>query len=185
MIAILAAAIVLAQEAMITAPPAPPPPAAAPAPPPSPNAASATPGDLSTAPPLPNGFLAPVARDEAGETFLVIDRAARVGGSADFWTYEVFTPPIMIKEGLIVVQGLTHHLSDCDAKTDQRVASAGYDEAGAPVVALAAGPPHPLEAGGPYALIARALCAGRTPPKDGATQGHAAALAEARAPAAG
>jgi hypothetical protein len=185
MIALLAAAIVLAQEPMVTAPPVPRP-SAAPAPTPAPQIppASAVPGDLSTAPPLPNGPLAPVAKDESGETFLVVDRASRVGGSADFWAYEVFTPPIRIRDGVFVVQGLAHHLVDCDTLTDQRMASAGYDEAGAPVVALAAGPPAPVTPGGAYDLISKALCKGRIPPRAGAAMGHTAALAEARAPSA-
>jgi hypothetical protein len=174
------AAIVLAQEVVPTAPSeAPPPPRPVEA---APALPSATPGDLSTAPPLPEGALLPVARDAHGETFLVTSRAARSGDAADFWTYEAFVPPVTVSLGVQAVQGLTHHTVDCPAKTDQIVASAGYDETGAPVVALAAGPAEPLVAGSAYAMIATKLCAGVPIPTEGTLTGHAAALAEARAP---
>jgi hypothetical protein len=121
-----------------------------------------------------------VARDDHGETFLVADRAAKSGDDADFWTYEAFTPPVAVRLGVQAVQGVTHHTVDCPAKTDQVVASVGYDESGTPVVALAAGPAEPLVEGSPYARIATKVCAGVAMPKEGALTGHAAALAEAR-----
>jgi hypothetical protein len=169
------AAIVLAQEAVTTAPRAPLPSQQV-----APVQPSATPGDLSAAPPLPDGPLLAVAKSASGETFLVADTAAKVGDSADFWTYEAFIPAVQIKEGVLVVQGLTHHQADCTQKTDQAVASAGYDEGGTAVVALAAGPAAPLAPGGAYALIAAVLCQGTQPPRTDAIAGHAAALAAAR-----
>jgi hypothetical protein len=175
---VLLAAIVLAQEAVTTAPPLPsPPPQTAPAPP---GPAGPPPGDLSTAPPLPEGPLLAVAKSDNGETFLVADTASKTGDVADFWTFEAFTPPVRIKEGVFVVQGLTHHQVDCAKQTDQSVASAGYDEGGLAVVALAAAPVQPLAPGGAYALIAGVLCKGAIPPRTDAIAGHAAALASAR-----
>jgi hypothetical protein len=156
---------------------APPPPRPAEA---APQLPSATPGDLSTAPPLPEGALLPVARDEHGETFLVTSRAARSGEVADFWTYEAFIPPVTVSLGVLAVQGLTHHAVDCPAKTDQIIASAGYDEAGEPVVALAASSAEPLVDGSAYARIAEKICAGVPIPTTGTLAGHAAALADAR-----
>ena len=177
------AILVLAQEVVPTAPSeAPPPPRpveAAPAPPPI---ASVPLGDLSTAPPLPEGALLPVARSDKGETFLVVDRAARGGDMADFWTFEAFSPPVEVSPGVLAVQGLAHHDVDCVARTDRTVASAGYDESGAPVVALAASAPTPLTSGSAYALVADAVCRGAAFPKSGQITGHAAALAEARQP---
>jgi hypothetical protein len=125
--------------------------------------------------------LLPVARDDHGETFLVTGRAAKSGDAADFWTFEAFVPPIAVRLGVQAVQGVTHHTVDCPSKTDQIVASAGYDETGTPVVALAAGQPEPLVTGSPYAMIATKVCAGVPIPSQGTLAGHAAALAEARA----
>ncbi|MGH7023872.1 MAG: hypothetical protein ACREEB_09810 [Caulobacteraceae bacterium] len=186
MLAVLAA-LVLAQEIVPTAPSevAPPPPPPPPVSAPAPAAPSIPPGDLSTSPPLPDGPLAPVARSDKGETFLVVDRASLTGTVADFWTYEAFIPPIEIRPGVTAVQGLAHHQVDCLARTDQTVAQAGYDEAGDPVVALAAGPPAPMTAGSAYSLIADAVCHAVKLPKADQMQGHAAALAAARAPDAG
>jgi hypothetical protein len=126
--------------------------------------------------------LLPVARDAHGETFLVVARAAKSGDVADFWTYEAFIPPLTVALGVQAVQGVTHHAVDCPSKTDQVVASAGYDETGTPVVALAAGPREALVPGSPYAMIAIKVCAGVPIPTDDALTGHAAALAEARQP---
>jgi hypothetical protein len=176
-------ALLLAQEAVPTAPseiaPAPRavPPVAAPA--------STPPGDLSTAPPLPEGPLMPVARNERGETFLVIDRASKDGDIADFWTFEAFVPPIDVRPGAAVVQGLAHHQVNCSDNTDQTVASAGYNEEGAAIVALAASPPTPLVGQSAYDMIAHVLCSGLALPKSGETRGHAAALAVARHPSGG
>jgi hypothetical protein len=122
-----------------------------------------------------------VAKSDSGETFLVADTASKTGDVADFWTFEAFTPPVRVKEGVFVVQGLTHHQVDCAKQTDQSVASAGYDEGGLAVVALAAAPAAPLAPGGAYALIAGVLCRGTVPPKTDAVAGHEAALAAARA----
>jgi hypothetical protein len=174
------AALALAQETVPTAPSeAPPtqPPAAtspeAPAEPPPP-------GDLDAVPPLPTGLLAPVGRDDAGETYLVIDRAGKDGDVADFWSYEVFIPPIQIRPGVAAAQGLSRHQVDCRARTDQTVASAGYDDAGEPVVALAAGPRTLLAAGSVYGLIADRICGGITTSPADAVHGHAAAMAQAK-----
>lgn len=177
LIAVLAA-LALAQETVPTAPsetPPSPPPAASPEPP----TESAPAGDLSAVPPLPTGALAPVARDDAGETFLVVDRARKAGDMADFWTFEVFIPPIQIRPGEAAAQGLAHHQVDCQARTDQTIASAGYDDVGTPVVALAASPATPLTPSSAYALIADRICGGLETPKADAVQGHAAALASA------
>jgi hypothetical protein len=173
-------ALVLAQEIVPTAPsqahpPAPPASAAT-----SEVAPLAPPGDLSSAPPLPDGPMMPVARDDKGETFLVVDRTDKTGDVADFWTYEAFVPPIQIRPGASVVQGLAHHQVNCSNSTDQTMASAGYDESGVAIVALAASPTAPLVADSPYGMIARVLCKGVALPKAGKTQGHAAALAAAR-----
>jgi hypothetical protein len=138
------------------------------------------PGDLSVAPPLPSGPLLAVARGPRGETFLVRDRASAAGLTADFWTYEAFTPPIAIKPGLSVVQGLAHHQVDCAAKTDRTVASAGYGEDGTALIALAASPAALLAPGSAYDLIAGKLCARVSLPV-GDVSGHSAALAAARA----
>jgi hypothetical protein len=173
-------ALILAQEVVPTAPSEALPPTA-PA-----GAASAVtptlvpPGDLSSAPPLPDGPMMPVARDDKGETFLVVDRTDKTGDVADFWTYEAFVPPIQIRPGASVVQGLAHHQVNCANSTDQTVASAGYDESGVAIVALAASPTAPLVADSPYGMIARVLCKAQALPKAGETQGHAAALAAAR-----
>lgn len=176
MLLALLAALALAQETVPTAPsetpPTPPAPAAS-------MPESPPPGDLSAVPPLPTGLLAPVARDDAGETYLVVDRASKSGGIADFWTYEVFIPPIQIRPGVSAAQGLAHHQVDCQARTDQTFASAGYDEAGAPVVALAAGPATPLSPGSAYALIADRVCGGVVTPRAEEVEGHAAAMAQA------
>ncbi|HEY1415466.1 MAG TPA: surface-adhesin E family protein [Caulobacteraceae bacterium] len=175
MIAALAA-LFLAQETVPTAPSeAPPllPPAASTAEPPE---DSAPVGDLSAVPPLPTGLLAPVGRDDAGETYLVVDRAQKAGDIADFWTFEVFIPPIQIRPGEAAAQGLSHHQVDCQARTDQTIASAGYDEAGTAIVALAAAPAEPLTAGSAYALIADRVCNGDKSPMTGQLTGHAAAV---------
>src|SRR5512135_1087602 len=117
LVALMALALAGGQESVPTALPetAPAPPASAPAAPTAPATAApgVPPGDLSAAPPLPTGQLLAVSRDEKGETFLVLDRAARVGLQADFWTYEAFTPPITVRPGAQVVQGLAHHEVDC------------------------------------------------------------------------
>ncbi len=176
LIAVLAA-LALAQETVPTAPSeAPPPPPAAVAEPP---AEAAPDGDLSAVPPLPTGVLAPVGRDDAGETYLVVDHAQKAGDMADFWTFEVFIPPIQIRAGKAAIQGLSHHQVDCQARTDQAIASAGYDEAGTPIVALAAAPAQPLTAGSAYALIADRLCHGDQTALAGQVTGHAAAMAAA------
>jgi hypothetical protein len=176
-------ALLLTPEAVPTAPSeiAPPLPPAAAAVTPS----SVPPGDLSAAPPLPEGALMPVARSDRGETFLVVDRVDKTGDVADFWTFEAFVPPIDVRPGATVVQGLAHHQVNCSDSTDRTVASAGYDEAGAAVVALAAGPATPLVGESPYGMIAHVLCRGLALPKAGETRGHAAALAAARALAGG
>lgn len=177
MIAALAA-LALLQETVPTAPSemAPTPPAAAAAEPPG---DSPPDGDLSAVPPLPTGALAPVGRDDAGETYLVVDRAQKASGVADYWTFEVFIPPIQLSEGKAVVQGLSHHQADCQARTDQTIASAGYDDAGSAIVALAAAPAQPMTAGSAYALIADRICNGDQSPMTGKVMGHAAALAAA------
>lgn len=182
MLAILLAGALL-QEIVPTAPSetAPLPPAAAshqPSPPPS----GPPPGDLSAAPPLPEGLLLPVARSDNGETFLVLDRAAHNGLIVDYWTYLIFEPPVAIRAGVAALQGLAHHQADCAAKTDQVIAQAGYDAAGAPVVALAAEPMRPIAEAGPEALIVEALCRDRRLPRESAVAGHAAALALAKQP---
>jgi len=178
-------ALLLAQEIVPTAPseiaPPPPPPAAASVAAP----ASTPPGDLSAAPPLPEGPLMPVARNDRGETFLVVDRVDKTGDVADFWTFEAFVPPIDVRPGAAVVQGLAHHQVSCSENTDRTVASAGYDEAGAAIVALAAGPATPLAGESAYGMIAQVLCRGVALPKAGVTRGHAAALAAARQPTGG
>jgi hypothetical protein len=172
-------ALVLAQEIVPTAPSW--------AHPPAPGGAASSgiaplvpPGDLSSAPPLPEGPMMPVARDDKGETFLVVARADKTGDVADFWTYEAFVPPIQIRPGAAVVQGLAHHQVNCSNGTDQTLASAGYDESGVAIVALAASPVAPLVADSPYGMIARVLCKGVALPKAGETRGHAAALTAAR-----
>lgn len=174
-------ALILAQEVVPTAPSE-----ALPPPPPAGAASSAVaptrapPGDLSSAPPLPDGPMMPVARDDKGETFLVVDRTDKTGDVAEFWTYEAFVPAIQIRPGASVVQGLAHHQVNCSNNTDQTLASAGYDESGVAIVALAASPVAPLVADSPYGMIARVLCKGLALPKAGETQGHAAALTAAR-----
>lgn len=175
----LIAVLALAPEIVPTAP-SDAPPAAPPAVSSFSSDPAVPPGDLSAAPPLPNGPLLAVAREAHGETFLVTDRAAVAGLTADFWTYEAFTQPVEIKPGVQVVQGLAHHQVDCAARTDRTLASAGYGEDGAAVIALAASPAAPLAAGSAYDLIAGKLCARTTIPT-GDIQGHAAALAAARA----
>jgi hypothetical protein len=172
------AALALLQETVPTAPSdtAPPPPAAAT---PEPPTDSPPDGDLSAVPPLPTGALAPVGRDDAGETYLVVDRAEKTGGMADYWTFEVFIPPIQLHSGKAVIQGLSHHQADCQVKTDQTIASAGYDEAGSAIVALAAAPAQPLSPGSAYALIADRVCNGDQSPMAGKVMGHAAAVAAA------
>jgi hypothetical protein len=181
---VLLAALALLQEVVPTAPSeVPPPPRPAPvAPPPPPPAPipSVPPGDLSTSPPLPDGPLLPVARDDKGETFLVVDRTGKAGDVADFWTFEAFDPPVEISPGVTAVQGLAHHQVDCLARTDQTVASAGYDEAGTPVVALAASEASPINPGSAYQMIADVVCRGDVLPPTGRLPGHAAALAQAR-----
>jgi hypothetical protein len=187
LIAVLAA-IVLAQEAVPTAPsesapsqpPPPPAPAAPPATAPTP-LTGAPPGDLSAVPPLPEGPMLAVARSDKGETFLVVNRVSKTGEVADFWTYEAFIPAVEISPGVTVVQGLARHQVNCVNNTDQTVASAGYDETGTAVVALAASPANPLVEGSVYRLVANVVCKGVELPKDGQIQGHAAALAAARA----
>ncbi|HEY1447782.1 MAG TPA: hypothetical protein VGF33_04555 [Caulobacteraceae bacterium] len=183
-------ALVLAQEIVPTAPTeiAPPPPplaAGAPATPPAAPPAPVPPGDLSAAPPLPEGPLMPVARSEKGETFLVVNSAAKTGDVADFWTYEAFVPAIDIRPDAAVVQGLAHHQVNCASATDQTLASAGYDEGGVAIVALAAGPAASLVPDSAYALVAKVLCKSQALPTADATQGHAAALAAARQGAGG
>ena len=172
------AALALLQETVPTAPsdvPPAPPTAASPEAP-----AEAPPeGDLSAVPPLPTGALAPVGRDDAGETFLVIDHAQKAGDIADFWTFEVFIPSIQIRPGRAAAQGLSHHQVDCHARTDQTLASAGYDEVGTPIVALAATSAQPLADGSAYALIADRLCSGADIPRADQVMGHAAAVASA------
>ena len=181
------AAIVLAQEVVPTAPSevAPPVPQSAPpaGPPPPPAAGPLTgapPGNLDAVPPLPTGPLLPVARSDRGETFLVVDRTSKTGDVADFWTFDVFAPAIEVGKGAYATQGLARHQIDCVKRTDQSVASAGYDEDGAAIVALAAGPPIPLADGGVFALIAKVVCTGEALPTDGRVQGHDAAVAAAR-----
>jgi hypothetical protein len=122
----------------------------------------------------------PVARSDKGETFLVVNTAAKTGDVADFWTYEAFVPAVDIRPDASVVQGLAHHQVNCAGATDQTLASAGYDESGVAIVALAAGAAAPLASDSAYALIAKALCKSQTLPTAGQTQGHAAALATAR-----
>ena len=122
----------------------------------------------------------PVARDDKGETFLVVNRTDKTGEVADFWTYEAFVPPIQIRPGASVVQGLAHHQVNCANSTDQTLASAGYDESGAAIVALAASPTAPLVADSAYGMIARVLCKGAALPTVGETLGHPAALTAAR-----
>jgi hypothetical protein len=179
-------AIVLAQEIVPTAPSQAHPPARS-----SGASASAVPptfsppGDLSSAPPLPDGPMMPVAKDDKGETFLVVDRVGKSGDVADFWTFEAFVPPIQIRPGASVVQGLAHHQVNCSNSTDQTLASAGYDESGVAIVALAASPVASLVADSPYGMIARVLCKGKALPKAGETHGHAAALTAARQPSGG
>lgn len=176
LIAVLAT-MALLQETVPTAPSdVPAPPAATSA---EPSADTPPEGDVSTVPPLPTGALSPVGRDDAGETFLVVDHAQKAGDMADFWTFEVFIPPIQIRPGRSAVQGLSHHQVDCLAKTDQTIASAGYDEAGTPIVALAAAPAQPLTPGSAYALISDRLCRGADMPKADQVIGHAAAVASA------
>jgi hypothetical protein len=179
-------ALILAQEVVPTAPseilppPPPPPSASSPAAP-----ASAPPGDLSTAPPLPEGPLMPVARTDGGETFLVVNTTDKTGDVADFWTYEAFVPPVDIHPGASVVQGLAHHQVNCADNTDRTLASAGYDENGVAIVALAASPAVPLVPESAYAMIANVVCKGVALPQAMETRGHAAALAAARQPAGG
>jgi hypothetical protein len=186
-----ALAIVLAQETVPTAPSdiapePPPPPAHAAPPPPSPAPRTAAPpGDPDAAPPLPEGPLLPVAKSDRGETFLVVNRFSRSGVMADFWTYDAFSAPIEVAPGVDVVQGLARRQIDCEKQTDQTFASAGYDESGKAVVALAAGPPTPLADDSVGKLVAEAVCKGDTLPKEGQILGHAAALVAARAPAPG
>jgi len=174
------AALVLAQEIVPTAPsqahPPAPPGAASPLVAPG----AIPPGDLSSAPPLPDGPMMPVARDDRGETFLVVDRTGKTGDVADFWTYEAFIPAVQIRPGASVVQGLAHHQVNCADSTDQTLASAGYDESGVAIVALAASPTAPLVSDSPYGMIARVVCKGVALPNAGETLGHAAALAAAR-----
>lgn len=173
------AALALLQESVPTAPSetAPPPTSAAATP--EPPADLPPEGDLSAVPPLPTGALAPVGRDDAGETYLVVDHAQKSGGMADYWTFEVFIPPIQLHSGKAVIQGLSHHQADCQARTDQTIASAGYDEAGSAIVALAAAPAEPLAAGSAYALIADRICSGDQSPMTGKVMGHAAAVTAA------
>ena len=179
------AAIVLAQEVVPTAPselaPPPPPPSAAPPPTAPPPLTGAPPGDLSAVPPLPNGPLLAVARSDKGETFLVVNRVSKTGDVADFWTYEAFIPAVEVSPGVNVVQGLARHQVNCVNNTDQTVASAGYDDSGVAVVALAASPANPLADGSVYRLVANVVCKGAELPKEGQIQGHDAALAAARA----
>jgi hypothetical protein len=177
---LIAALVVLAllQETVPTAP-SDTAPTTAVAPSPEPPADSPPEGDLSAVPPLPTGILAPVGRDDAGETYLVADRAQKTGNIADYWTFEVFIPPIQLRSGRAVIQGLSHHQADCQARTDQTIASAGYDEVGAPIVALAAAPAEPLSAGSAYTLIVDRLCSGDQSPMNGKVSGHAAAVAAA------
>lgn len=179
------AAIVLAQEVVPTAPSEVEPPARPPAAQTAPISpgpfTGAPPGDISAVPPLPTGPLLPVARSDQGETFLVVDRTSKTGDVADYWTFDVFAPSIEVRKGVYAIQGIARHQLDCARRTDQSVASAGFDQDGTPVVALAAGPPIPLVDGDIHALIAKVVCADAALPTEGRLQGHAAALAAARA----
>jgi hypothetical protein len=184
-----ALSIILAQEVVPTAPseaiPPPAPAQAAPPPAASPTPASPPPGEPDAAPPLPDGPLLPVARSDRGETFLVVNRFSRGGDVADFWTYDALVPPVEVAPGVTVVQGLARRQVDCVKNTSQSFASAGYDESGTAVVALAAGPVTPLAEGSVDRLVANAVCTGQPLPKEGQILGHAAALAAARTPAGG
>jgi hypothetical protein len=138
-------------------------------------------GAAASAPPLPEGPLLAVAAGDNGETFLLTDTTTKRGDLADFWTFETFVPPLPISEGKAVVQGLTHHLVDCDQSTDERLSSYAYDEAGTVLVSLGQKPAAPLDKAGPYALVAKVLCRGGKLADADAVHGHLAALAQARA----
>jgi hypothetical protein len=138
-------------------------------------------GAAAAAPPLPEGPLLAVAAGGGGETFLLTDTPTKRADLADFWTYETFVPPLPISEGRVVVQGLTHHLVDCEQSTDERLSSYAYDEAGAVLVSLGEKAAAPMDKGGPYALVAKVLCRGDKLPDADAVRGHGAALAQARA----
>lgn len=132
------------------------------------------------APILPAGKLLPVSSDARGATFLVLDGAAKIDGVADFWTFEVFDPPLHISETKAVVQGLTHHRIECAKQLQTRVFASGYDEAGLALVVLGALPAGPVTDGTALALVGKALCDGVELPTANVETGHQAALKTAR-----
>jgi hypothetical protein len=142
--------------------------------------AAEPPVDLSQAPPLPVGRLLGVASGDTSATFLVLDNAFKTGDTADVWAFEAFVPPIQIAPGKTVAQGLTHEQIDCAKKTQTRLRSIGYDEAGTPLVMVLRGPTGPLDPGGAYDLVSDMLCHGLQPPVDNVLLGHQAALTAAR-----
>jgi len=145
-----------------------------------PACSQAAPAVIPGAPALPEGPLLSVARGDTSATFLVVDGAAKAGDTADFRILEVFYPPIVIADGKLVVESLSHQRVDCTQRTDTRLSSVGYNAAGGAIVGLGAAASQPLAAATPDAMIAGALCQGVALPAEGRVIGHDAALKQAR-----
>lgn len=129
---------------------------------------------------LPNGRLQLVSGSQGGAFFIDLDRVERKGDTVTFWTYGAYVPGNRIGND-VVVQDTALQVIDCAKRTIHTQGVSGFNEAGRFVVGLPASEVEPIEARSAHDFQARVLCDGAVLPPTNTLQGHAAALAVARA----
>lgn len=129
---------------------------------------------------LPNGRLQLVSGSRGAAFFIDLDRVERDGDTVTFWTYGAYVPGNPIGKD-VVVQDTALQVINCARRTIQTLGVSAFDESGKFVVGLPADEVEPIKANSAHDFQARVLCDGAVLPPTNTLQGHAAALAVARA----
>ena len=129
---------------------------------------------------LPTGRLQLVSGTAEAAFFIDLDRVERTGDVVTYWTYAAYVPGTQIGKR-VVVQDTALQVIDCARRTIHTLGVSSYDEGGRFVVGLPADEVEPIAARSAHDFQARVLCDGAVLPPTNTLQGHAAALAVARA----
>lgn len=129
---------------------------------------------------LPDGRLQLVSGSKGGAFFIDLDRVERDGDTVTFWTYGAYVPGNRIGKDL-VVQDTALQVINCAERTIHTLGVSAFDEQGKFVVGLPADEVEPIKTNSAHDFQARVLCDGAVLPPTNTLQGHAAALAVARA----
>ena len=134
----------------------------------------APPPDIAAALKLPDGPLEPIAGGPKSFLFLVLDQIKRSGPRVEVVLYEVFNPSVPVGRKQ-VVQALRWERIDCQAWTDQQLATQAFDEAGGLAIWTSVQPKEAIRKPSSIELAAEVVCM-KAAPMAPPVNGHAAAL---------